>query len=303
MREPPPHTLTTCVHASPTCRAPTSPRFMEHSPFGHRPVDARPSQKCCLPPARGPSAMWNSRAGGSVRTDPAGDARTTSALRTEAGADPAADVAASADRSSRTECSGRERLFNDPQNPSSLGQYMKRWRRAEDLPRWGHHGTGRQLTPAQAGSRGKPYGQTAPAGHARVEAEFLRQVFPGDPRVQNEQDDLEHQPVGMPLASWMSGPTLDLRQQRLDHRPQLVIDIPRLTPNHPAPPDRRPRMSSSASGSPSSQTARASTSLAAAPSGRMGLSMGGAHRQFAQSRTAPLTEITCIRLGPSICLP
>ncbi|WSQ43192.1 tyrosine-type recombinase/integrase [Streptomyces sp. NBC_01220] len=38
----------------------------------------------------------------------------------------------------------------------------------------------------------------------------------------------------------MPVPTLNHRQQRLDHRPQLVIDIPRLPPSHCAPPDQRP---------------------------------------------------------------
>lgn len=86
-----------------------------------------------------------------------------------------------------------------------------------------------------------PLGQTAPAGHARPEAEFLRQVFPGDPGVQHEEDALEHEPVRIPLASRMPGPTLDLGQQRLDHRPQLVVDFPRLRPSHLTPPDQRSR--------------------------------------------------------------
>lgn len=76
-------------------------------------------------------------------------------------------------------------------------------------------------------------------GHARTESEFLWQVFPGDPGVQDEQDALEHQPVRMPLASRMPGPTLNAGKQRLDHRPQLVIHFPRLRPRHPAPPDHR----------------------------------------------------------------
>jgi hypothetical protein len=33
-----------------------------------------------------------------------------------------------------------------------------------------------------------PLGQATPAGHARTEAEFLRQVLPGDPGVRDEQD-------------------------------------------------------------------------------------------------------------------
>ena len=48
--------------------------------------------------------------------------------------------------------------------------------------------------------------------------------------VQDEQDALEHQPVRMPLASRMPDPTLHLGQQRLDQRPQLVINVPWLRP-------------------------------------------------------------------------
>lgn len=33
-----------------------------------------------------------------------------------------------------------------------------------------------------------------------------RKVFPGDPAVQHEQDPLEHQPVRMPLAPWVTSP-------------------------------------------------------------------------------------------------
>ncbi|MEU2554593.1 hypothetical protein ABZ589_23425 [Streptomyces sp. NPDC013313] len=39
--------------------------------------------------------------------------------------------------------------------------------------------------------------------------------------MQYEQDALEHQPVGMPLAPRVPSPSLGLRQQWLDHRPQL----------------------------------------------------------------------------------
>ncbi|MGF0168931.1 hypothetical protein ACQRET_33700, partial [Streptomyces koyangensis] len=56
--------------------------------------------------------------------------------------------------------------------------------------------------------------------------------------MQDEQNALEHQPVRMPLPSWMPHPTLNLGQQRLDHRPQLVVNLPRLRPSHPTPPDR-----------------------------------------------------------------
>lgn len=56
--------------------------------------------------------------------------------------------------------------------------------------------------------------------------------LPGDPGVQYEQDALEHQPIRMPLASRMPCPPLDLGKYRLDHRPQLVVDFPRLRPSH-----------------------------------------------------------------------
>jgi hypothetical protein len=64
-------------------------------------------------------------------------------------------------------------------------------------------------------------------------------MFPGDPCVQDEQDALEHQPVRMPLAPRVPGPTLRLGQQRLHHCPQLVVDLPRLRPSHPTPPDHQ----------------------------------------------------------------
>ena len=95
-------------------------------------------------------------------------------------------------------------------------------------------------THAAAATR-RPRSTQPGAGHTRTEAEFLRQMFPGDPGVQHEKDALEHQPVRMPLAPRVPGPTLDLGQQRLDHRPQLVIDLPRLRSSHPTPPDHQSR--------------------------------------------------------------
>lgn len=59
--------------------------------------------------------MWNSRAGGSVRTEQAGDARTTSALRAEAGTDPAAGVPAAG-------TSRQQVAINTRQHRASLGQ-------------------------------------------------------------------------------------------------------------------------------------------------------------------------------------
>lgn len=69
-----------------------------------------------------------------------------------------------------------------------------------------------------------PLGQAAPAGHARAEAQFLRQVFPGEPGVQDKQNALEHQPARMPLAPGMPSPTLNPGQQHLDHNPQPLAD-------------------------------------------------------------------------------
>jgi hypothetical protein len=51
----------------------------------------------------------------------------------------------------------------------------------------------------------------------------LRQVLPGDPGVQHEQDALQCQPVIQPPAPRMPEPALQLRQQRLDHRTTKII--------------------------------------------------------------------------------
>lgn len=45
--------------------------------------------------------------------------------------------------------------------------------------------------------------------------------------------------LAVPLASRMPGPPLHLRQERLDHRPQFVFNMPWLRPSHPTPPDQR----------------------------------------------------------------
>jgi hypothetical protein len=60
----------------------------------------------------------------------------------------------------------------------------------------------------------------------------------GDAGVQHDQNALEHDTVRMPLAPGKASAALNLRQQRFDHRPQLVFDMPRLRSSHPAPPDR-----------------------------------------------------------------
>ncbi|GIH78217.1 hypothetical protein Plo01_46460 [Planobispora longispora] len=54
--------------------------------------------------------------------------------------------------------------------------------------------------------------------------------------MQHEQDALQRQAVIQPLTSWPAGTARLLRQQRLDDRPQLVTDLPRLQPCHPAAP-------------------------------------------------------------------
>ena len=45
-----------------------------------------------------------------------------------------------------------------------------------------------------------PLAQPAPAGHPRAAAHLLRQVLPGDPRLQHEQDPGQHLPVLDPLS-------------------------------------------------------------------------------------------------------
>ncbi|WP_411154999.1 LysR family transcriptional regulator [Streptomyces sp. Iso 434] len=45
----------------------------------------------------------------------------------------------------------------------------------------------------------------------------------------------------MPLAPRMPDPAFDPGQQRLDQRPQLIVDVPRLRPRHRTPPDQHSR--------------------------------------------------------------
>ena len=77
--------------------------------------------------------------------------------------------------------------------------------------------------------------------HARAETELLRQMLPGDPGMQHEQNALEHQPIRMPLTPRMPSRPLRPGQQRLHHRPQLIINFPRLRPSHPTRPDQQSR--------------------------------------------------------------
>jgi hypothetical protein len=46
-----------------------------------------------------------------------------------------------------------------------------------------------------------PLVQAPPTGHARAESELARQVLPGDPSVQHEQDPLQRLPIRQPFAA------------------------------------------------------------------------------------------------------
>src|SRR5438477_7374034 len=61
----------------------------------------------------------------------------------------------------------------------------------------------------------------AVTGRAATETELGRQMPPGDPRVEHKEDPLQRLPVRQPLAARVTEAPLDLRQQRLDPRPQL----------------------------------------------------------------------------------
>ncbi len=67
----------------------------------------------------------------------------------------------------------------------------------------------------------------AVTGRAATEPELRRQMPPGDPGVQHEQDPLQRQPVRHPLATRIPEAPLDPRQKRLDPLPQLVRHDPR----------------------------------------------------------------------------
>ena len=74
----------------------------------------------------------------------------------------------------------------------------------------------------------------------------LRQVIPepkpgscgklsANPRVEHEQNPAQHLATIQPLTARMSGIARDDRQQRLDARPQSVVDLPRLGASLPRP--------------------------------------------------------------------
>ncbi|MEA2497560.1 MAG: hypothetical protein QOJ29_5471 [Thermoleophilaceae bacterium] len=72
---------------------------------------------------------------------------------------------------------------------------------------------------------GLPVTQPPPRGHARAVGVLLGQVLPRDPRVQDVQDPVEHQPVGERLAPRVAATTLTDRDQRLHLGPQLIINL------------------------------------------------------------------------------
>jgi len=60
-------------------------------------------------------------------------------------------------------------------------------------------------------ARSLPLVEAAPAGDAASEAELPRQVLPGDPRVEHEQDPLQRLPIGQALAAGIAEAPLLLR--------------------------------------------------------------------------------------------
>ena len=69
-----------------------------------------------------------------------------------------------------------------------------------------------------------PVPRPTPAGHARAEAQFLRQSLPLDVGGQHERDALQSFAVVQPLAAWVIVTALDPRQERLDqpHRSSSI---------------------------------------------------------------------------------
>jgi hypothetical protein len=59
------------------------------------------------------------------------------------------------------------------------------------------------------------------AGRAVAEAELERQMSPLDPRVEDEENPLQRRAIIEPPSTRLAKATLDLRQLRLDSRPQL----------------------------------------------------------------------------------
>src|ERR1035437_194796 len=70
-----------------------------------------------------------------------------------------------------------------------------------------------------------PVAQAPPTRHTRPVAVLLRQILPRDPGVQHVQDPIERETIGDRLATRIAMAALTDRDQRLDLRPQRVIDL------------------------------------------------------------------------------
>ena len=68
-----------------------------------------------------------------------------------------------------------------------------------------------------------PVAQPAPAGHAAAAAHLLRQHLPRDAALQDEDDPGQAGPVRHPGVAALGLGSLG-REERLDHRPELVTD-------------------------------------------------------------------------------
>jgi hypothetical protein len=75
-------------------------------------------------------------------------------------------------------------------------------------------------------SRLAPAAEPPPAGHTRAETELARQVPPADSGVQHEQDALQ----ALAVVEWYRAARARPvnRQQPLDARPQVIVNLPRL---------------------------------------------------------------------------
>lgn len=80
-----------------------------------------------------------------------------------------------------------------------------------------------------------PLGRPPPAGGAGSEPQLLRQAIPLDAGTERERHSLQRLAVIDPLAPRVPEPPLMPGQQRFDHRPQLVVGLPRLPPRQGHP--------------------------------------------------------------------
>lgn len=69
-----------------------------------------------------------------------------------------------------------------------------------------------------------PVAQATPAGHARAEAELLRQPLPSDAGREHEQDSIQHSSIVDSSAARVLRAPLHSGQERLDQPPELVVD-------------------------------------------------------------------------------